>query len=229
MHEKLNEYKNKILDLLFPAFCCSCKKYGNWWCEDCRTEVQKLKGEVCPACLSVGGHQCQGQLPFKQVVAFGYYHDPKLRSVITALKFYGASVVAQEIEKFLQNKQLPPGDWTDAVLVPMPLSSSRIRDRGFNQANTIAELIQRTVLPELQISENILTRTGKTGPQSSVEHDLAKRAANVNGVFQAVSAPEKVILVDDVITTGATATEAAKALMSAGAKEVSVIALAIGA
>jgi len=167
-------------------------------------------------------------LPFTHVWSLGYYHDPKLRAAITALKFQGTTALHCDLKLFLKNRlsfDLP----LDAVLIPMPLSSRRLKERGFNQAEIIAEAISTEYGVRSTIRKDVLFRVGHREAQSSMSHDQRERRENVANCFQAVGAvPKNIILVDDVITTGATAGEAAKVLLAAGAEKVSVLTLAIG-
>ncbi|MHB8831124.1 MAG: ComF family protein [Patescibacteria group bacterium] len=219
--------KDKILDFLFPPFCVACGGSGEWWCSQCRQEVQLLNSAVCPRCLSLGQHECHGDLPFNHVWAIGFYHDPKLRSAITALKFHGTSTLQNSIKLFLEARQLS-GLPADGVLVPMPLADKRLKERGFNQAELIARIFC-DCLPQASLNKS-LKRVAHRDPQSSVEHDLAARQLNIKNCFKAIGqVPKHVILVDDVITTGATAAEAAYVFLAAGAESVSVLTLAIGA
>lgn len=246
-----------ITDFLFPPFCLCCKKSGEWWCGECRLSVQRLNSQICPKCLSV---ECRmsnderntsydvgctkecGNLPFSSVFAFGYYHDPSLRPVITALKFNGTKAVLVELEKFISShphaKEIA-GLLASGVVVPMPLSDKRLRERGFNQAELIAKTIVdstiQSVIPaqariQVKIQNDLLVRTGHRVPQSSLEHDIAARKENIKGSFECVGyVPENIILIDDVATTGATAAEAARILLDAGAKNVHLVCLAVGA
>ena len=238
--------KEGMAEVLFPRFCVSCREPGAWWCESCRTAVQYLDNTICPQCLSVGACDagratCEGILPFTSVSSFGYYHDPKLRSVITAVKFNGTTALLDDVKAFISSRQLQlPG--VDAV-IPMPLSQERLRERGFNQAELIAQAIATSITsirsqvcqvggmrPDGPLTCDILSRVSNRTPQSSLEHDMAARRANVVGAFACHGAvPPNVLLVDDVVTTGATAGEAASALLAAGAQQVHLLTLAIGA
>lgn len=221
----ISEFKNIILGFLFPSFCVACNKPGDWWCAECRDGVQKLDGTICPKCLKliplIHDENC-GDLPFANVWSIGYYHDPKLRAAITALKFNGTSALMGDLQRFVSDRlpSLPEG----SVLVPMPLAEKRLKERGFNQAELIAGLFPG------KVSSDCLRRVVHRDPQSSVAHDFGARQLNIQNCFQAVGdIPKQIILVDDVITTGATAAEAAKVLLAAGAESVSVLTLAIGA
>ncbi len=247
------QVKNAITDFLFPPFCLCCKKPGEWWCEECRSGAQQLNSKICPKCLVVTSsevHSCVGDLPFSSVFAFGYYHDPKLRPVITALKFNGTKAVLAELEKFAAShprlKEVV-GLLESSTIVPMPLADKRLRERGFNQAELIATTLCNSQLVthnanlsevtsyKLQVTEeskictNLLFRVAHREPQSSLEHDLAKRQENIKNSFECKGpVPENIILIDDVATTGATAAEAARVLLDSGAKNVHLVCLAIG-
>lgn len=225
MHTLLRQ----ALDFLFPPHCVACDDPGAWWCETCRGSVEKISGQVCPRCLSVGCDQtCQGQLPFKSVTSFGYYHDPKLRAVITALKFKGATALMEDVEKFM-HANAPAIPEVDAI-IPVPLSDKRERERGFNQAQLMAQALKPCLNSDAMIYESVLCRVAHRQAQSSLEHDVEARKNNVKGAFSCRALPKpRILLVDDVATTGATAASAAQALLDAGATEVHLVTLAIGA
>lgn len=176
----------------------------------------------------VGSHQnCTATLPFSSVRSFGYYHDPLLRPVITNLKFNGVTALQDAIRQFIRENPSVTESVRDKMLVPMPLSSKRLKERGFNQAEIIANLVAEECGASVT---DILKRVGHKDPQSSLEHDLETRQNNIAGCFKVEGeVPKQVVLIDDVITTGATAAEAAWLLKSKGADEVSVLTLAIGA
>jgi ComF family protein len=112
----------------------------------------------------------------------------------------------------------------DAVLVPVPLARDRERERGFNQAGLLAEQLARGLPAALR--PRWLARTRATAPQTAL--NAAERHHNVRGAFVASTAAAEhvVVLVDDVLTTGATAGECARALRAAGAREVGVLTVA---
>jgi ComF family protein len=225
---------SNILDIFFPPFCASCRAKGSWWCSDCRSIIESLASDPCTHCLnSHADHVCNGALPFAGVVATGYYHTPQLRTFIAALKYQGVTAGANELESYLaawkdkRSTALPWANEQELALVPMPITSSRERDRGFNQSEWIAERLAHSIAPNAPIIRAI-ARVSSSTPQATIEdHNL--RRENVRGGFVSIaSTPKAVILVDDVITTGATTREAAHALIRAGAERVYVFALALG-
>jgi predicted amidophosphoribosyltransferase len=227
-----------LLDSLYPPTCVSCGRVGSsWWCEECRTGVERLDEDPCPRCLSVTqGHDrtsCVGTLPFHGVVSTGFYHSLPLRRLVAELKYQGVTAVATEVGEYLADirfRRESVFPWTMEASVqiqPMPLSPARERDRGFNQAVWIAERMRDAWLPESSVI-NVLVRSRSRTPQAKID-DPALRKANVAGEFIAVSRVTRpVILVDDVVTTGSTAAEAARALLGAGAPRVYLATVAVG-
>lgn len=226
-----------LLDLIFPPFCASCRQKGFWWCPECRSKVEKLKYDPCARCL--GDHRqkrasiCTGSLPFSGIVSVGYYHNPQLRAFITSLKYDGVTAGADDLEVFLRSalhdrtEALPWEKEVHIALVPMPLAGARERERGFNQSEWIAERIKRAWIPDAEIV-HALARVSSSVAQATIDdHELRK--ANVRGGFVCIAgAPDAVILIDDVMTTGATCREAARILLESGAKRVYVCTLALG-
>jgi len=183
---------------------------------------------LCPACRD-------GEMAFDGARSFGLYRD-SLRAAILLLKFsrrerWGTklgSLLAPVCESLEASR-----DAGEAILIPVPLHTARQRERGYNQAELLALGLVRTLprLPsgaELRLDKGILKKIRATPPQAGLS--VTARHENVRGVF-AVTAPERVrdrviILVDDVMTTGATLSSCATALKRAGARRVLGLTLA---
>jgi competence protein ComFC len=172
-------------------------------------------------------------LPFHGVISTGFYHSLPLRRLVAELKYQGVTAVASEVNAYLDDVRLRREDifpWTNeasVVIQPMPLSQARERDRGFNQAAWIAERMRDAWVPEARIM-NALVRSRSHTPQAKI-HDFALRKVNVAGEFIAVSrVKDPVILVDDVVTTGSTAAEAARVLLQSGAPRIYLATMAVG-
>jgi predicted amidophosphoribosyltransferase len=233
----LRRIKELLLDVLYPPFCVACGARGSWWCASCRDHVELLKGDPCPRCLKTEPDHdtgsCEGHLPFRGVVSTGYYHSKPLRRFIAEVKYKGVTAGEREVEAYLAqfaSKRALPFPWSheqNVFIQALPLAAPRERDRGFNQAAWIAERFRRTWLPDAKIIR-ALDRRPSDMTQASLENK-ALRSMNVRGEFVAVSRISgAVILVDDVVTTGSTAAEAAHTLIRAGASAVYLASLALG-
>ncbi|MGB7904152.1 MAG: ComF family protein [Steroidobacteraceae bacterium] len=166
-------------------------------------------------------------LPYSCCVAPWAYEFP-VTQLVQALKYEGALANARVFGTRLVMQALrEPGDpsWAAALVVPMPLHPSRLVERGFNQAHEIARVVSR--LLGLRLAANGLRRVRGTAPQVGLSR--RERAGNLSGAFAAdagIVAGQHVVLIDDVVTTGSTAGEAAATLRAAGAESVAVWAVA---
>jgi ComF family protein len=223
-----------LCDLAFPPLCLGCGEYvdsSRLVCDSCLKRIHTYPQPFCLNCFGwvVSGARCEACRD-DSFVAYVYadYLEP-LRNVIIDFKFHGISRAAGLFaewlcESFEHHWSEVPAD----LLVPVPLHPSREHTRGFNQAEMLAkELSSRIGLP---VATEILMRTKRRRPQSRLSEQQRKH--NIAGVF-AVDLPaqagERVILVDDVITSGQTVREARRVLVRAGYAVPAVIAAAHGA
>jgi ComF family protein len=216
--------KNRLLDLLFPVRCAGCGRAGELLCPACRAQVRPVPQPVCIRCgqpVAVPG-RCAGcaagQFHVSALRAAGIYTEP-LSQVIQRFKYEGRPELHQPLG------QLLAGYWRDRsvtvdLVAAVPLHENRQRARGFNQSQLLATALCRQVgLPLLQ--PGVLCRARDTEQQMLLKP--AERRANVQDAFRWTGPPldgSKVLLIDDVATTGSTLEACAEALLAAGAGKV---------
>jgi len=214
-----------VFDFLFPPRCGGCGARGDWFCGDCRAQARPAPRRVCRGCGRLSAvDTCPGCLSHglgaDSLVAW-FVLDGPVREAIHRLKYGDRPRLAGPLVEL----GLSQGDLPAAVIVPVPLSANRRRQRGYNQAETIArEVAGRTGL----VLADGLRRVEETGAQ--VGRSGAERRAALRGAFawSRGSAPGEVLLIDDVVTTGTTLTECARALRAAGSYSVQALAVALG-
>lgn len=223
------------LDLLYPRVCLGCRRGLNgtdrhYLCAACEADLPAFGPEACPACGQGLGPaapveprclDCRGRaLAFDGAVALGPYRD-RLRDLVLQLKFGGERVIAGDLGRLLAARvAADPRAAGAGLVVPLPLHPDTERRRGYNQSALLAEALARRL--GRPVAGRAMAKIRATEPQALL--DAARRAGNLAGAF-AVTQPGRVegqaiLLVDDVMTTGATASEAAGALKAAGAVRV---------
>ena len=165
---------------------------------------------------------------FEKACAHGSY-DGELRDLIHLLKYEQVTPAATVLGGILAQAIAKLGILPAVLVIPVPLHSSKRRQRRFNQAELIARAaLQRTTMPGAELATNLLVRQRATVSQIGLTRP--QRAENIRGAFR-VEHPEKIagrsiLLVDDVLTTGTTASECARVLRKAGAGKVWVATVA---
>jgi ComF family protein len=195
------------LDLLFPPRCAGCGKIDSFWCETCQSDLEAL-----PYPLRVKS------LPLFSGIASTALHAGKIREAVQALKYDNARAVAQPLGERLSH-HLSHQNWTFDMIVPVPLHTTRLRERGYNQSGLLAEVV--AVRIGVPCVPEALRRERHT--QSQVTMSAVERLTNVEHAFLAnpsLAAHHRVLVIDDVFTTGATLTACAEALLSVGVDAV---------
>jgi ComF family protein len=239
----LARWLDPVLDLVFPAVCPVCAARSDDpahrpFCAPCWAALPIGLGPGCAVCGEPfpgldGTLPCaacrRAPPPYAFARAVAAYQDG-MREAIHALKYGGRTAVGTPLGRLLADTgpgvlPVPLGQWADG-LVPVPLHRARLAERGFNQAELLAGPCGSAW--RLPVLGRALARTRATRPQTDLDADA--RRANVRDAFR-VSRPAEVagrrlLLVDDVLTTGATVGAAARALRAAGAAAVGVLTLA---
>ena len=198
---------------------CGGKSGQQAVCPACDSELPRLAGPLCRQCATPipDGRLCGACLAtppkFDRLVAAFEYAFP-IDALIHALKYGGRLVVA----RLLANALGPLVDEKVDLIVPMPLSDARLRERGFNQAHEIARHIGRA--RRLKVVTTLCRRVMDTPPQAMLP--WKERAGNVRGAFVCTTDLDgiRIAVVDDVATTCATLNELSRVLKRAGASRV---------
>jgi predicted amidophosphoribosyltransferase len=219
-----------LVDFLLPSLCRVC---GSRWPAPAAPPLPGLRwwdaAAVCPRCRPLFAPR-----PFRTEAVLPQYGgrptDAPLAELVAVWKYRGArgatlllgELAASALD--LAAAELGP----TGLLVPVPLHPRRRRERGFNQS----ELLARAAAGERRVVCDVLVRTRSTSQQAKLLGDDAERLRNVAGCFQARPAPPDagpVVLVDDIVTSGATAGAAARALREAGWNPLCVVAAGLSA
>lgn len=220
-----------IEQLLLPAECLVChallaeRDAASIVCPVCRHRWRAVRPPWCERCGQPEPHfgpcrLCAEWPAALTVVRSAVWLSDGAREAVHALKYRGLPRIAHDLAAAMAGVALP----TDAasVLVPIPLAPKRLRERGYNQSDSLAAALGRHW--SLPVSRTLLTRARETATQTTLTPET--RLANVAGAFSPGHGPgvrlpvTSLVLVDDVFTTGATLAEAARALEQAGARTI---------
>ena len=230
-----DKIKDRLIEILFPKFCFGCGKEGAYLCHDCQSCLEILENIFClckrPKIILLSESsktlgKCRAcQLKNLDGLFFPLsYQNNLVKETIHQLKYEPfVKELAKPLAKLiiahfflLDNKKV----WGNKILVPIPLERKRLKQRGFNQAEEIARILSSKL--NIPLLPDCLKKIKTTSPQ--VELSQKERIENIKGAF-GIEKPnliqnKKILLVDDIYTTGATMEEAARILKEAGAKEV---------
>lgn len=230
-----SEVKNFFLNLFFPRHCLGCHQIldddtQSYLCSTCLSSIP-LKGEfACAFCGSpvVLGKTC----PFcirdhhlDRLFVATTYEFPLVEKILKTMKYRFvkslADHCAQLMIKYFEKKILPAFLAISPIVLPVPLHPRRLNWRGFNQSEIIAQKIAEHF--NWPCDPHLIKRIKNLKPQADIK-DKKTRRKNVSGIFTCANSEtvnnQQVILIDDISTTGSTLDDCARALKSAGAKEV---------
>lgn len=212
----------QTIDLLFPPRCAGCNVTGKVSCDECNDRIIPPKGRTCTACgfpLEKGTlcPICEDWPNRIYVRPFAYYKKP-LSSAILKLKYRSDQALANTMAFWLVSVYHRKG-WMADCVIPVPLADVRLKQRGYNQVTLIATSFAKEL--KLPLFPNALERVRET--QSQVGLGRQERHINVEGAFRADSRivqDQSIVILDDLLTSGATLKNCAVALLNAGAAQV---------
>lgn len=230
----LPKAKNWMLDILFPPICLNCKN---------TLEDQEKEGKICKKCLesietysSFFCPKCKSRIPSEQKICHKEikfllapvtdYQNPPVKNLIWFLKYHKWQSIVQTIKPLIDGyldilSMGQRNDLGDFIVMPIPLHSDRLKERGFNQSDLLADIVSQKT--NTRLIRNNLKRIKATKNQAELKN-LNERIINIENCF-ALNDPKEIenkniILVDDVFTSGSTMGEAVKVLKNAGAKKI---------
>jgi len=225
---------DNLINLIFPPKCLMCSSVGTLVCRICLATCKIVDPDICVVCeknsiLGITHTQCSSKTPVKRFITV-FDYDGAVRKVIKTSKYrtkqflalklltkYGVNLLNAETLNYLRN----------SVLVPIPLNRAKEKARGFNQVDLICK--ELAFKAGCKIARTVLIRKKETLAQ--FENDRRARFKNLESAFalsekaRLLPKDTKLVIVDDICTTGATVLEAAKTLNSFGFSDISVFTL----
>jgi ComF family protein len=223
----------RLVRVLLPLRCLLCGspgQNGRDLCDGCMGDCAPNRPS-CPRCAlplqapaPLCGECLEREPPFAAAWApFRYAHPLDLLEA--RFKFRGDLAAGRALADLLIEREVEEAPARPALMIPIPLHVSRLRERGYNQTLELAKPLARAL--DIPLRHDLLFRTRSTPPQTGL--DAKARRRNLRGAFaldESVRLPDHVVVFDDVMTTGATLREAARVLVRAGVSRVDGWALA---
>lgn len=212
-----NTISNTILNIIFPVRCLSCTKSGSEFCLNCITDMPYAERETV-----------------KWIFPIYDYRHPPIKKALWLLKYKGKKKFANIFAEILYDKIIEElsdliimENFSSPILIPIPLSKKRYKERGYNQAELICrELIRINNIRDgvdIKLENNILIKIKETAYQARIEN-RKERLKNIISSFairnETLIKNRNIILIDDITTTGATLSEAKKVLKNSGARKI---------
>ena len=229
-----------LLDVILPPICHICHSFipnanALHICPTCRDLLPLVVSPLCSICgipfIGAGGdHRCGACLthpPHFDTARAHFLYEGPIRDLIHSFKYNQRTHLGYPLALLsLEGVSALSADHKPHLIIPVPLHRSRLRQRGFNQAVLLGRVLSRRL--SLPMMMDALVRTRPTEPQ--IELSAAERRVNVKGAFSVARpdhvAGKRILLLDDVMTTGSTMNECAKELKKAGAKMVIAVTIA---
>ncbi len=228
--------KDFMLNLFFPAFCLGCRREGTYLCPDCKATLEISEYTYClcnkhPLRLTPDAQNAKCNRCKDKKLAGLYFALPYTEKFLTKrlihqfkykpyLKDLAKSLADILVTHFVVTKNNTDAVWAGSVLVPVPLQKKKLKSRGYNQAEVLANELSRAL--QVPVAAHNLVKIKETLPQMKLS--AKKRQENLQGAFLVKNPKElegkKIFLVDDVYTTGSTMEECTRVLRQAGASQI---------
>ena len=218
-----------LAEIVLPPVCAGCGAVGRQFCGQCQAAVVWVEGPVCHRCgrperrLANLCISCQLVPPPLEKIRAATHHYNPVRQVLHKMKYEGYFALAQPLGRLMVDAW-PRWEHQLDLVIPIPLHQRRWRERGYNQSELLTGVLEHELgLPSLA---SALERSRHTRPQVGLTSE--ERRANVLGAFTANPAlvkGKRIMVVDDVYTSGSTLNAAAEALHQAGASSVTAYCL----
>ena len=236
--QRLSLLGRETARIVLHASCVACERPLPWrgrvgsCCQSCWRSLPSIQSAQCRSCaLPWSGedpdYRCgaclSDPLPVDWTAAWGHYRG-SLERVLHAFKFARHDWFSEPLACLLSDAVTQRGDLRFDALTAVPMHRSKLRRRGYNQAELLGRALSRRIA--IPFEKDLLTKVVERAPQSSLPR--AERSGNVCNVFQASKAVQgrAILLVDDVSTTGETLRACAKVLGKAGAERVCAVVVA---
>lgn len=228
MGYSINYYLSRVVDFILPPRCVNCGRGGSLLCVTCQNQLKWLEEPLCRCCGEpiANGKLClrcqRHPLSLDQLRAAVLFTGT-IPKVIHRFKYNGTFGLAEPLGQIMVQGWKKWSKPIDAIM-PIPLHTQRLQERGYNQSVLLARPLANCL--NVTVDEKSLARIRQTKVQARLNAE--ERRKNVAQAFQVQANVQglKILLIDDVCTTGATLDAAASALLAAGAEEVSAYCLA---
>jgi ComF family protein len=240
--KEVHSYWQSFIRLVYPASCPVCEipllLYEPYLCSSCTLKIKAANGPKCAKCARIlppygpSRHVCTtcttGRPFYHRGFALVKYESP-IKTIFHEIKFQNKpwllKVFAAQLKEFAGSF---PALTTYDMMIPVPLDSKKARERSFNQARIIAQMLKRSVSENKIEIRNLIKKKKKTLPQSQLRR--RDRLKNLIGAFsiknRAAIKGKHILVVDDIFTTGSTVNECARLLKENGAERVDFFTLA---
>jgi ComF family protein len=229
-----------ILDTLFPIRCIMCESDDAWICDKCFKKIKLLEAQACPYCeknSTPAGKICafcrekflakSKAIPLDHLVVAAKYKEPGISHMIHLFKYRFIQDLHEPLGRIMVKSIIESNLPLPDLIIPVPLHKKRIRWRGFNQSELLANFISQNLAQgfEIPVCTDILSRKKYTTPQMKIKN-YAQRKKNLQNSFvlgegkTTLIKDKKILLVDDVATTGSTIFECGRILKAGGAHKI---------